>query len=243
MKELEEFDNTWCKASSSNEIELARVGIKGFCADTDDTEIYYIKDNGFIPISKIGLELFKDCREIYFANGQFHYMVNKNLPNVSIENANKYKEMFNQGITDEQKEELEQLGINKTPECQFAKFGFEAPEFEGEILKELSDHNGKKYFIGYSIDVREGIGFPYPKTWTEDGKCFNDDDIKIDGFDLTPIKKPWYEDESNFPCLALDTKHDVWTVLYRKSEVINSDEERYELATKEEVLSLYKEEK
>lgn len=185
------------------------------------------------------------------------------LHDMRIENANKYKEMFNQGITEEQKEELEQLGINKTPECQFAKYGFEVPEFEGEILKELSDHNGKKYFIGYSIDVRVGIAYPYPKTWTEDGKCFNDDDIKIDGFDLTPIKKPWYEYESNIGKLIIDIANNSGLYIF-DSLKFDKDINRnilvgfsiadmkikrlanicgFRLATKEEVLSLYKEEK
>lgn len=185
------------------------------------------------------------------------------LHDMRIENANKYKEMFNQGITDEQKEELERLGINKAPECQFAKYGFEVPEFEGEIVKELSDHNGKKYFMGYSIDAREGISFPYPKTWTEDGKCFNDDDIKIDGFDLTPIKKPWYQEIDKLTLIYWSNKNDISNeefemlvdkyILFNNSaprlinskthDYININEVNFRHATKEEALSLYKEEK
>ncbi len=95
----------------------------------------------------------------------------------------------------------------------FKEYGFEA-DFEGEILKVLKDHNDKKYYIGYTIDVREGLSFPYPKTWTEDGKCFDDDDNILDDFNLIPLVKPWYEDESNKGRLIINKHGEVRVIQY-----------------------------
>ena len=82
-------------------------------------------------------------------------------------------------------------------------YEFEKPDFECELLKVLFDHNNKAYIIGYSLDVRKELGYPYPKTWTIDGKCYDDDDTLDGDFNLTPIKPKWYEDESNFPALLI----------------------------------------
>lgn len=137
---------------------------------------------------------------------------------------------FTENITQEIKQE-------NTPKNNFKEFGFEA-DFEGEILKELYDHNNKKYYIGYSIDVRKGIKFPYPKTWTEDGKCWNDDDTNMEDFNLNIIKilkkqtlliKEDEEHESGFKFKLVGNSG---------QSVYDSLNQGWKLASKDSVLSL-----
>ena len=78
----------------------------------------------------------------------------------------------------------------------FEEYGF-AGNFEGEILKVIDGN-----YIGYYKDL--GI---IPTKWHEDGLCFEEEDSD---YNLTPIKKEWYEKEDNFPCLVkiLDDRND-----------------------------------
>jgi len=78
----------------------------------------------------------------------------------------------------EEQEEPKPKALNN-----FNDYGFEA-DFEGEILKELTDHNGKKYFIGYN----NSNNLLQAKTWTEDGKCWVGKLHDIT-YDLKPLKK------------------------------------------------------
>ena len=89
-------------------------------------------------------------------------------------------------------------------ECQFAKHGFEKPNFECKILGEI---DGVLYGATWSkIHSTPGMAeFNwYPEQWDKvDGSAH--DDSK---YDLTPIKKPWYE-TCKFPCLVKDTDNNL----------------------------------
>lgn len=61
----------------------------------------------------------------------------------------------------------------------FNKFGFETPEFEGEILKEI---NG--YLVGYIINESDSV---IPIRWTKEG--FPNSDMSTRFYHLVPIKK------------------------------------------------------
>ena len=76
-------------------------------------------------------------------------------------------------------------------EDDFAKLGFEEPDFECEIFAQKD-----VYFYGIVLE----LGVWIQCRWDKQGRS------SIWGrFNLTPIKKPWYEDESNFPCLLVLT--------------------------------------
>ena len=100
--------------------------------------------------------------------------------------------------------EPEETTIEATiEECQFAKHGFEKPDFECVILTKVKDE-----FIGYIIgqDITKQdiiIG----TTWSEDGIAYlgSKRDRK---YDLTPIKKPWYV-TYKFPALVWDEDNDL----------------------------------
>lgn len=76
-------------------------------------------------------------------------------------------------------------------ENSFNKFGFETPEFEGEILKVV---NGG--YIGVIKDI-------VPVKWNYNGKCLDFGVTSPEEYNLTPIKKPWYENEDNIGKLLI----------------------------------------
>jgi len=127
----------------------------------------------------------------------------------------------------------------------FNKYGFETPAFEGEILKELSDN----LWVAYALIDNTYIPFTVDKTGFISGGQFSND------FKLLPIKKPWYEDESNFPCLVVglglseEYKGYITIALEyceeKDGNYLATIDENYpttkdvRLATREEVLSLF----
>ena len=88
-----------------------------------------------------------------------------------------------------------------TEECQFAKYGFEKPYFECEILKEYDDH-----LVGAVYQNEAYFG----TSWTKKGTCLQSKDFGYTNMNLKPIKKPWYE-TCKFPCLVKD-KNDTFTI-------------------------------
>ena len=93
--------------------------------------------------------------------------------------------------------------VESTEECQFAKYGFEKPNFECELLGTVSDHFRKNSFvIGV---VKKGIFNNCPHMWSvKYGTCYTSSlASNMPEYDLTPIKKPWYE-TCKFPCLVKD---------------------------------------
>ena len=91
--------------------------------------------------------------------------------------------------------EPEETTIEATiEECQFEKYGFEKPDFKGEILKEYDDH-----LVGAVYQNEKYFG----TSWNKQGTCLQTKGFGYINMDLTPIKKPWYE-TCKFPCLVKD---------------------------------------
>ena len=80
-----------------------------------------------------------------------------------------------------------------TEECQFAKYGFEKPYFECEILKEYDDH-----LVGAVYQNEAYFG----TSWTKKGTCLQSKDFGYTNMNLKPIEKPWYE-TCKFPCVIM----------------------------------------
>ena len=97
--------------------------------------------------------------------------------------------------------------VNLKSECQFAKYGFQKPDFECELLKEF---NGKVLGIVYSVDgpKKDAIAFWWD---ANTGKTGQSNKYYTNMYNLTPIKKPWYK-TCKFPCL-------VWDIFADKLEV------------------------
>lgn len=128
-------------------------------------------------------------------------------------------------------------------ECQFTKYGFEKPEFECEIFAEKDN-----MLIGYAREG--GTGSNVETMWQKDGcSVFTEGE-----FDLTPLKKEWHDvldwskgvaiidtDTNKFHGVAYHRYKN--TVETYRGEVLCQDItcDEWRLATKEEVLNLYKE--
>ena len=127
----------------------------------------------------------------------------------------------------------------------FKDYGFEA-DFEGEIC-----FQSESYYIGYIVDN----GKKLPRYWNKNLTCFNPLTTNFECAELTndnhkynlkPIKKEWYKNPDNFPCLVyMEDKRDeedkgYYTVLGNmnsyKSEFLIANIIRP--ATEEEVLAL-----
>lgn len=81
------------------------------------------------------------------------------------------------------------------PKNNFKEYGFEA-DFEGEILGK-SDENEYVGFYVYDNIKTANI-------WGEDGESsYQDAKVFMEKFKLTPIKKEWYKNPDNFPCLVI----------------------------------------
>lgn len=107
--------------------------------------------------------------------------------------------------------------IEKEPneENSFTKYGFEVPtDFEGEILKKVGS-----WLIGY---VKNGNQAPMPCMWFE-----HDGSSSLVSYNLSPIKKPWYE-TCKFPCLITSDNYGcVWVHYYNNGYVYDYRDSKY----------------
>lgn len=74
----------------------------------------------------------------------------------------------------------------------FAKFGFEVPEFECELLKTVKINTISEHeFVGF---IKTKDGFTHSHTWLKDGQCIDSSRKPVKKYNLTPISKQWHED-------------------------------------------------
>lgn len=130
-------------------------------------------------------------------------------------------------------------------ENSFKKYGFEEPEFKGEILKEV---NGT--FVGYiMVGATLYAPTPHAMTWDYNGRMTMPLLVGDgDRCDLTPIKKEWYEEDNAFPRLMTDGIRFIVVdgydkernVLKNRHYSISLDTPMLRLATDEEIDSFKK---
>lgn len=215
-----DFNNTWCEATVENYNALITLGNK-----FTEITVCYLKNEYKFFNNGIYWDLVetftianKNLKQIHLVDGEFHYMDNI----VAELNETWYEEESNG-------KEMEQNSFNK--------FGFETPEFEGEILKQVSD----RILIGYVINNK---GNYTSQKWSitgasQDGK-----------YNLTKIKKEWYEKDENVNKFiyfgntksilhsTIDETGFIRFATLRNGELIKLRPEQIRPATKEEVLSL-----
>lgn len=136
------------------------------------------------------------------------------------------------------KEDTEyRLKQKEKPKNNFKEYGFEA-DFEGEIL---GVRHG--YMLGW---FREPNGKIFHGMWDENGynKCSSVGNAIYDT--IKPIKKEWFENPDNFPCMLYKNSTNKLHLAYLyneteknlKFESFSDAIYKYRPATKEEVLSL-----
>lgn len=121
--------------------------------------------------------------------------------------------------------------VETKPKNNFKEYGFEA-DFEVEILAVKDD----KYF---GISKRDELEGWVANGWKKDGTCLYDDVSH-----LNPIKKEWYENPDNFPCIVMqincidNIEIDCGHIIFRNIDDFNRFGGDYRHLTKEEVLAL-----
>lgn len=121
-------------------------------------------------------------------------------------------------------------------------YEFEKPEFGCEFWK-IGSINNLQYSIIGSVEMYGCTNLVY---WNFDGKCHQGNGYFINEWNLTQIKKEWYEDETNFPALLIKNygteekpDYDYGLIMNASSYIVQVEENGWRLATKEEVESLY----
>jgi hypothetical protein len=126
---------------------------------------------------------------------------------------------------------METLKITSTAKDeQFAKFGFETPEFECELWKKVGN-----YIVGYVVNEHSELT---SYAWDEEGTCWDTDNMDVDCYKLNLLEKPWYEDESNFPKYLICDETAAKILTRNKENYFWSLELGFRPATQEEVLKL-----
>mgnify|MGYP006995583509 CR=1 FL=1 len=121
-------------------------------------------------------------------------------------------------------------------------YEFEKPSFECELLKVVDELNSQ-CIIGYTFKNNRVLA----TKWHIDG-CEMFTGTFSQNVDLTPIAKPWYENEANFPALVTkdgDT-FQVWQKHFFErmlESMLDDFANGWRLATKQEVDSLYYQDK
>ena len=109
---------------------------------------------------------------------------------------------------------------------EFAKFGFEVPEFECKLLKVVGS-----WIIGYA---KNGAQAPIPCMWCSIDGMPNGNILTVGN--LTPIKP---KQEMKFPTLLINIDSDKLRIVYSNDDLVRAEDNHYRLATKQERDSLY----
>ena len=193
--------------------------------------------DAFLADNDVEVEKYKTLEGIYVTITGENFIEHYNETWVYRLKQDKPHYEIDDNIKDKYDVKEHETGITLThKENMFAKYGFEKPDFECEILGQCDLGN-----LGTVKHKRESVGV----VWDKEGRCFElgicNSSVLWGKYNLAPIKKPWYEDESNFPCLMKDNKEEDIYLTARNKEHYLILKEYCRLATQEEVLSLYKE--
>lgn len=225
-KEMTELDKTKEKFESGNYIWL--------CKNINTNwKVFNYKNDGVIPKvtnHKLIHKKHEDILNAYLKNNNVEIEVYERMDNdyglMNVDFIKTYEERCLYRLKTE-KEELEENSFNK--------FGFETPDFEGEILKEVE---------GCLIGWHRHKGSIISCSWNTKGICYSTMNYK-DDYNLTPLKVNWWEKDENFPCLMVRLKDGIkkFGVFKNKNHVLAlHPKDGWRLATKEEILTLLVEE-
>lgn len=177
-----DLNKTWCEATEENYETLVKLGVKLYKFELlRNGDVLFIENNYIAVNTK---EYIEDDRQIHLVNGEFEYVADTNVG--EIESFKEEHEEANEILSDET--------------CCFKKYGFEVPQHNNVLKVEITD----KIDLRLCTCLDENIDFSYvgyvlcedgviPVEWNINGYCVTDS-----SFNLTPLKKPWYEDRNNY---------------------------------------------
>ena len=109
------------------------------------------------------------------------------------------------GTCEESVELVNNLSNNKSKEDMFKQYGFEVPDFDCNILTKVNND-----YIGYATIPSSII---VTLSWALNGIAYMGV-THTPQYNLTPIKKPWYE-TCKFPVLVWDDDNDLFAIRTR----------------------------
>ena len=228
------WNGYYIKASQETYDKLINEGYKAKSRDTVRYRFFEVDNDKLY--GKDYLEDMDTDKQFYLINGEFteekedgtytSNIINISIPTIEVDEAmdKQIDKYFSERNVTNNVESVLDLDT-------FNEMGFETPDFEGKILQKI-----KEVYIGYVIDNGE----VFSKLWALDGTC-----SQGELWNLTHIKKHWYENEANFPALLIwDSGIDVpsYRSTISKDSFIKLHRQGWRLATKEELMSLYSEE-
>lgn len=154
-KKMIDLRNTWCEATEENFNALLKLGLYEKSVWSWEA----IEKHKAFKKSDLFLIKYKNCNN-NFRWAKIEYPVKQSGKQIHLVNG-----------------KFEYVENNNVEHCQFAKYGFEKPEFECEIL---AKRHGR--FFGYVRDEK-----PEPARWNKNGYYSLDEK-----YNLTPLKE-WYE--------------------------------------------------
>lgn len=238
MERVEDFNGCWCEATEENYNALIKN--KLYSPSTKNkkinkgiwTKIVIENDNTNEFLFALGDT--STYKEITLIDGEFYYVADND-----VGESKERPYLYNLKTGKNKIEELEEQKMKNS----FEKFGFEEFEKQYETRKVISINlcfeNHANFIIGYI----ETINGKFEKMWNKNGECFSLDGDSQNRYNLTPLKKEWYEKEENFPCVATkdgNNFHILESIDDLKRACIYPDikKEGFRPATKEEVLKL-----
>ena len=126
--------------------------------------------------------------------------------------------------------------LSITDEATGKEYKFEKPDWWNDKCELFRVYLDEKRIVG-SIKIDNSAQFLVK--WSFAGQI-------TDGYGhehLTPIKTKWYEDEANFPALVVRDNNIIALRSPNKEHYLQAVKDGYRLATKDEVLALYYEDK
>lgn len=115
------------------------------------------------------------------------------------------------GTCEESIDIVDNLSNNKSKEDMFNQYGFEAPDFECTILAKVKDE-----YVGYYVTNNKAI---IALSWSSNGSGYIGTIYNPD-YNLTPIKKPWYE-TCKYPVIVKTEDNNIFII---KDELQNYTE-------------------
>lgn len=245
------LEYVYCKTTEENYKKLVEVVFEkstflvGWEALGTKWEYIAISDECRIMcgVTKEYIEEHPEYKEIHLVDGEFEF-VKEESPKIVLGSETHFCPNCNKQVITKQHECTNKDDPSQSKadaDCQFAKYGFEVPEFEAELYY--------KDKFGCIYGLVDGFSFMFDTDGTAYNSDKTDEELNLQ-YNLTPIKKPWYEDESNFPCVVKNTHTGIFQIMRKSNNSIQCihtlqtyNPKNYRLATKEEVLSLFKEEK
>jgi len=120
LKIVNDFENTWCKASTETNIELNKLFPCRENLPHNSTDKMYCIINNTLLYRSYPFEPEDNMREIHFVNGRFEY----------VPGTSKDEELI-AWINEHESAEIECEIYKKD---MFAKYGFEVPDFKENIM-------------------------------------------------------------------------------------------------------------